>query len=70
MNDADLRTRLQACIDQKPSLWVRSGQLEALMLRLGMILGSTQPQLQAPQMLVCATDHGLAARGVSAYPTT
>ena len=69
LNDADLRIRLQACIDQKTKPLGSLGQLEALMLRLGMILGSTQPQLQAPQMLVCAADHGLAARGVSAYPS-
>ena len=45
LNDADLRTRLQACIDQKTKPLGSLGQLEALMLRLGMILGSTQPQL-------------------------
>jgi nicotinate-nucleotide--dimethylbenzimidazole phosphoribosyltransferase len=42
--------------------------MERLALHLGLILGTETPALQAPQMLVCAGDHGLAARGVSAYP--
>jgi nicotinate-nucleotide--dimethylbenzimidazole phosphoribosyltransferase len=33
------------------------------------ILGQDQPLLQDPQMVIFAADHGLAARGVSAYPT-
>ncbi|MCB2036785.1 MAG: nicotinate-nucleotide--dimethylbenzimidazole phosphoribosyltransferase, partial [Ottowia sp.] len=37
--------------------------------RLGAILGSTEPRLQAPQLVVFAADHGIAARGVSAYPS-
>jgi adenosylcobyric acid synthase len=35
----------------------------------GLILGSETPRLREPQLLVCAGDHGLAARGVSAYPS-
>ncbi len=45
------------------------GRLEALALRLGQILGTDAPQLRHPQVLVCAADHGVAAAGVSAYPS-
>ena len=38
-------------------------------MQLGLILGTDQPHLMQPQMLVCAADHGLATRGVSAYPS-
>ncbi|WP_028310900.1 nicotinate-nucleotide--dimethylbenzimidazole phosphoribosyltransferase [Derxia gummosa] len=44
------------------------GRIESLALRLGLILGGTAPRLDAPQLVVFAADHGLAARGVSAYP--
>ena len=69
LHDAALARRLQQRIDGKTKPLGALGRLEALALRLGLILGSETPVLQAPQMLVCAADHGLAARGVSAYPS-
>jgi nicotinate-nucleotide--dimethylbenzimidazole phosphoribosyltransferase len=38
-------------------------------LQLGLILGTEMPRLVQPQLVVFAADHGLAARGVSAYPS-
>jgi len=69
LHDAALAARLQTRIDQKTKPLGALGRLEGLMLRLGLILGSETPQLHAPQMMVFAADHGLAARGVSAYPS-
>ena len=67
--DTALAVRLQSALDNKTKPLGALGRLEALALRIGLILGSELPQLEAPQMLVCAGDHGLAARGVSAYPS-
>ncbi|QOF81333.1 nicotinate-nucleotide--dimethylbenzimidazole phosphoribosyltransferase [Variovorax sp. 38R] len=67
--DAALAARLQAALDNKTKPVGALGRLEVLALRIGAILGTEQPVLDAPQMLVCAGDHGLAARGVSAYPS-
>lgn len=69
LDDPALRARLQHILDHKTKPLGSLGELEALALRIGLILGSEAPQLQAPQLLVCAADHGLAARGVSAYPS-
>ncbi|HEY2256759.1 MAG TPA: nicotinate-nucleotide--dimethylbenzimidazole phosphoribosyltransferase [Variovorax sp.] len=69
LDDPALQARLQALLDGKTKPLGSLGRLEALALRLGTILGAEAPLLQAPQMLVCAGDHGLAARGVSAYPS-
>ena len=64
-----LATRLQHCIDHKTKPLGSLGRLETLAIHLGVILNTETPQLQAPQMLVCAADHGVAARGVSAFPS-
>ncbi|MDR6535431.1 nicotinate-nucleotide--dimethylbenzimidazole phosphoribosyltransferase [Variovorax soli] len=69
IDDAALAARLQHLLDHKTKPLGALGRLEALGLRLGLILGSEAPAFSAPQMLVCAGDHGLAARGVSAYPS-
>ncbi len=69
LHDDALSAQLQHCIDHKTKPLGALGALEKLALRIGTIVGSDAPQLQQPQMLVCAADHGLAARGVSAYPS-
>ena len=67
--DASLSARLQQRIDNKTKPLGALGRLETLAHRIGSILGTQEPVLQQPQMLVCAGDHGLAAKGVSAYPS-
>ncbi|MBF9267124.1 nicotinate-nucleotide--dimethylbenzimidazole phosphoribosyltransferase, partial [Paracidovorax cattleyae] len=67
--DAALAARLRHFMDHKTKPLGALGRLEALAVRIGCILGSESPELRAPQMLVCAADHGIAARGVSAYPS-
>ncbi|MCZ2090269.1 MAG: nicotinate-nucleotide--dimethylbenzimidazole phosphoribosyltransferase [Burkholderiales bacterium] len=69
IDHADLARALQARLDAKTKPLGALGRLEALALQLGCILGTESPRLEAPQLVVFAADHGLAARGVSAYPS-
>ncbi len=69
LDEADLLRVLQRHIDAKTKPLGSLGRLETLAVRIGCILGSEAPRLVEPQLVVFAGDHGLAARGVSAYPS-
>ncbi len=60
--------RVQAALDAKTKPLGALGRLEALAVQLAVALGTDQPALHAPQLVVFAADHGIAARGVSAFP--
>ncbi len=64
-----LAARLQHLLDNKTKPVGSLGQIERLAQRIGLALGTEAPVLQNPQLVVFAGDHGLAARGVSAYPS-
>ena len=69
LDDARLRARVQHLLDNKTKPQGSLGQIEALALQLALIQGRDAPRLHQPHMLVCAADHGIAARGVSAFPS-
>lgn len=68
VDDTELAARLQHKLDRKTKPTGSLGRLESLALQIGLALRDETPRLREPQLLVFAGDHGLAARGVSAYP--
>jgi nicotinate-nucleotide--dimethylbenzimidazole phosphoribosyltransferase len=68
IEDAALAAQLRHRIDHLTKPLGSLGRIEALMLQIGLLQGRVDPQIDSPQAVVFAADHGLAARGVSAYP--
>lgn len=69
IDHADLARALQARLDAKTKPLGALGRLEALALQLACVQNRERPRLHAPQLVVFAADHGIAAQGVSAYPS-
>ena len=69
ISDATLTDALQDTLNNKTKPLGSLGRLEDVALKIGQILGSTAPVLDQPQMVVFAGDHGLTARGISAFPS-
>ena len=69
LSDASLTHALQHTLNNKTKPLGSLGRLEDVALRIGQILGCTAPVLDQPQLVVFAGDHGLTARGISAYPS-
>jgi nicotinate-nucleotide--dimethylbenzimidazole phosphoribosyltransferase len=64
-----LAQRLQYRLDHLTKPLGSLGRLEALASQIGVLQQTDRPALHAPQVVVFAADHGLAAQGVSAYPS-
>ncbi|HET9644174.1 MAG TPA: nicotinate-nucleotide--dimethylbenzimidazole phosphoribosyltransferase [Burkholderiaceae bacterium] len=68
LHDSVLAGEVTQDLDDKTKPRGSLGRLEALALQIALIQGRRRPRLQAPQLVVFAADHGIAAQGVSAYP--
>lgn len=61
--------QIQEIIDNKTKPLGSLGRLETKAKRIALILNNSQPVLEHPVIFVFAGDHGIAAEGVSAYPS-
>jgi nicotinate-nucleotide--dimethylbenzimidazole phosphoribosyltransferase len=61
--------QLQHRLDTRTKPQGSLGMLEKLAVRIGLILDSERPRFINPTALVFAADHGIAAEGVSAFPS-
>lgn len=68
LRDDAFSAAVQHKIDFKTKPLGALGRLEGLALQIAQILASDAPTLVDAQLVVFAADHGLARRGVSAYP--
>lgn len=66
--DAEAAASAAGAMDGKVKPLRSLGDLESIASRLAGIQGTATPRIDAPAVVVCAADHGVATQGVSAYP--
>lgn len=66
--DEPAREQARARQDQLTKPLGALGRLEGLAEQIAAMSGQSRPRLEARAIIVAAADHGVAARGVSAYP--
>lgn len=66
--DAEAAAAAAGAMDGKVKPLRSLGELERLAARVAGIQRTATPHVDAPAIVVCAADHGIAASGVSAYP--
>lgn len=77
MTTAPERTKSRGLLSEKLRARIRGkakpigslGRLEELAVQIGLISGSTNPDLGLARILVFAGDHGITGEGVTAYPS-
>jgi nicotinate-nucleotide--dimethylbenzimidazole phosphoribosyltransferase len=65
-----LERQLRQALDGKAKPVGSLGRLEDVAVQLGLLQGTALPRVTDPVLLVFAGDHGAAASGVSAYPSS
>jgi nicotinate-nucleotide--dimethylbenzimidazole phosphoribosyltransferase len=68
--DAAAGQEVQRRLDEKTKPRGSLGGLERLAVQIASIQRTADPALGRPVVVVCAADHGVAAEGVSAYPSS
>ncbi|MCE2571578.1 nicotinate-nucleotide--dimethylbenzimidazole phosphoribosyltransferase [Motilimonas eburnea] len=66
--ESQLDEVIQSCLDNKTKPQGSLGKLESLAFQICRIQQTLTPELNKPQMLVFAADHGVVAEGVSLFP--
>ena len=66
--DVEASAAVAGAMDGKLKPLRSLGELERIAARIAGIQGTTSPHVQAPVIIICAADHGVATSGVSAYP--
>jgi nicotinate-nucleotide--dimethylbenzimidazole phosphoribosyltransferase len=66
--DQAVRVAAQHRVDRLTKPLGALGRLEPLAAQVCAVQGTLRPEIKAPVAIVFAADHGVADRGVSAYP--
>ncbi|MEO1274567.1 MAG: nicotinate-nucleotide--dimethylbenzimidazole phosphoribosyltransferase [Pseudomonadota bacterium] len=69
MTDPEFHARLRRAIDEKTKPIGALGRVEALAEQIALAQTTLTPRLRTAELIIFAADHGIAAEGVSAFPS-